>query len=267
MSLTQYAYPSTPQAGTPGQMPQANPLSGGSLMGPEYEAVPYRRTPPWGEPQMDMDILLDAGGDPDAGMGVDFVTPAPEISPTDEDLLWNRQNLAFGNLAFELDWYLDPQFGYPPPGAPNVQDFQSGHTSITVHNFSAEQGWGADPAFKWMRYPHMENHAKAYGWGILRRNGQLPVLPKQYGPGGSGGSATGSGPYAPPLHTIATWMQQQRDLLVRTPLMHRLHEVIVDDPDSVPNTMNVNPVDPLAQQIQDFSAQFGSYSLQGVYPD
>lgn len=47
----------------------------------------------------------------------------------------------------------------PPTGwgAPNHQQFQTGHTQNVPTNESAEQGKGVGPERKWPHYPHAEN--------------------------------------------------------------------------------------------------------------
>jgi hypothetical protein len=190
-------------------------------MYPDLESVPYRGTAPWGEHP-----IYDEPEQP--------IIPAhtPIVSPSDEDRQLHKDiNLAFGTLALQLDYHggNDDQYGYPPPGAPNVQPFQSGHTSITVHNQSAEQGWGTDPAFKWPRYPHMENKFPGYNAnGVFRRNGQWIQ-----------GAL---------LHPRQKYMQHQRDMQLRHAIMHRMHGVIVTDAPSVTHTYNVVPIDPTGQE-------------------
>lgn len=194
--MSQTAYPSAPQ----------NAPSDGQL-----GRVPYRGTAPWGEPPAYDE--LSAGVPPDAS--------SIELSPAED--LHRRINLAYGHDALQLDYYLDQQYGAPPPGAPNQQPFQSGHTQVTVHNQSAEQGWGADPAFAWPRYPHMENHARAYNWGTARRNGGY-LAPKDF-------------------RRITAGMQQSRDLLL-SPIVTHLgpHGTVVRDAATAPYTYSVQQV-------------------------
>lgn len=201
MSFSQTAYPSSPQPG-----------GHATSIGDEPGLVPYRGTPPWGEPPAYEQF--DAG-----------VLPASEIEMSPSEDLHARINLAFGHDALHLDWYNDPQFGWPPPGAPNVQDFQSGHTQVIVQNQAAEQGALTDPAFIWPRYPHMENHARAYNWGTARRNGGL-LAPKSFRP-------------------MIAGMQQYRDLLLQPVVTrHGAHQTVVASTPSVPNTYSVRQVNP-----------------------
>ena len=223
--MNQTAYPSIPQ-------PAA---AGGSLpTGPEPQPIPYRQTPPWGENP----IYTEA--EPEAA------PPAPPIDHDREDRnLHAWQSLAHGNGAFALDWENDHQYGYPPPGAPNVQPWDGGHFSVTPWDPSREQGWGMDPAFRWARYPHMENHFSRYNQaGQYRRNGSYPV-------------------YKPLFGTILTdrWLhtQQRRDLLAALRRAPGPHEVVTQDVPTVPHTMNVQ--------------QAGAYyvpapiGIEGVLPD
>lgn len=41
-------------------------------------------------------------------------------------------------------------------GPPNLQHFQSGHTSIVPTNPAAEQGIGRAPGWQWAHYPHVQ---------------------------------------------------------------------------------------------------------------
>ena len=199
MSFSQTAYPSTPPVTGGGSLPSA----------PEPQLVPYRVTPPWGEPPFYDEV--EAG-----------VLPASSIEFSHTEDLHNRINLAWGHDALQLDYYIDDQYGYPPPGAPNQQDFQSGHTQITIPNQAAEQGWGTDPAFAWPRYPHMENHARAYSWGVARRNGQLEA-PKDFRP-------------------MIAGMQQARDQLFQNFQRKGIHQATVQAVGTVPNTYSVRQI-------------------------
>lgn len=207
--LSQTAYPSRPGL----------PEIGGGLPGaPEPQLIPSRHT-------NDEPALF---AQPERA----YVPPVGAEIGHEDQMLDQWTNLAFGHLALQLDWYNDDQYGYPPPGAPNEQAFQSGHTSITVINQSAEQGYGKDPAFTWPRYPHMENHFPGYATGTLRRNGEwtaAKIFADYYGR-----------------------TQQLRDLLVRDALTHRQHGVVVADAPSVSNTYNVPRIDPTLQAAESF---------------
>lgn len=202
------AYPSVPQpAGAGGTLPT----------GPEFQSVPYRATPPWGE----QPIYTE--------------TVAPPFQPLigvnhalEDQQLHAWQNLAHGNGAFALDWENDHQYGYPPPGAPNDQPWDGGHYAHTPWDPSREQGWGMDPAFRWPRYPHMENHFSRYNQaGQWRREGNHPVFK----------------PLAGDIRTDR-WLhtQQARDLRAAARRAAGPHQVITQDVPTVPNTMNVQPV-------------------------
>lgn len=207
MSLSQTAYPSAPQEGQGvGRVPQRH--------------QPQDEGPLWTE--------LEAG-----------VLPADRIELSPAEDLHARINVAYGHDALPLNWHNDAQYGYPPPGAPNEQAFESGHTQITVLNQSAEQGWGTDPAFAWPRYPHMENHARAYSWGLARRFGEMKA-PKEF-------------------RAIQQGMQQRRDLLLRDILAHRVHGAIFGDAATVPWTYTTRQVSPYYQP-----APIGH---EGVLPD
>lgn len=210
------AYPSTPppSLGT-------NPQDADSLLGPDYNSVPYRGSPPWGENP----IYTEAEPDP--------TPPVTQlIDPAWEDrVLHAWQSLAHGQGAFALDWENDDQYGYPPPGAPNMQPWDGGHFAAPhVFDPSREQGWGMDPAFRWPRYPHMENKFTRYNQnGQWRRNGDYRVVKPWFG-------------------NIITdrWLhtQQRRDLLAAGRRMSPPHEVITKDIPTVPHTMNVSQLTP-----------------------
>ena len=208
--MNQTNYPSIPQPfGAGGSLPT----------GPEPQAVPYRGTPPWGE----QPIYTEA--EPQAA------PPIPLIDHTWEDqVLHAWQSFAHGNGAFALDWENDDQYGYPPPGAPNVQAWDGGHFAHTAWDPSREQGWGMDPAFRWPRYPHMENHFSRYNqYGQWRREGNYPVVKALFG-------------------SILTdrWLhtQQRRDLLAALRRSAGAHEVVTQDVPTVPHTMNVAQMTP-----------------------
>lgn len=215
------AYPSVPQ-----------PIG---VAGGEPQMVPYRVTPPWGEQPI----------------YTEYDQPAyPRVEGLDHDwedrALHAWQNRAHGNGAFALDWENDPQYGYPPPGAPNVQPRDGGHTSHTVFDFSADWPWGIDPAFRAAPFPHMENHFSRYNQnGQWRREGNHPVLKPLFG-------------------TIRTdrWLhtQQARDLIVARTRAPGPHQVITNDVPTVTHTLNIQPLDQ------------GAYSpapigLEGILPD
>ena len=186
---------------------------GGSLpTGPEHQPVPYRLTPPWGE-QPIYDEHVDA--------------PAPPILAVDHRLedeqLHAWQNVAHGNGAFALDWENDHQYGYPPPGAPNDQPWDGGHFAHTPWDPSREQGWGMDPAFRWPRYPHMENHFSRYNQnGQWRREGNHPTFK------------------ASPMWWSR--MQQRRDLIAAGRRSAGPHQIVTRDAPTVPHTQNVQAV-------------------------
>jgi len=183
------------------------------------EDVPYTGTPPWGE------VALEAAP----------IYPEWQQMPVDDG---TRQNLARINDAatpinepmdgaIPLIWQNDDQQGGlgVPPGALNQQSFQSGHTSITVLNPSAEQGWGQDPALRWPLYPHQQNNFPGYNRnGVFRRNGQW-VPDKNF-----------------PTIWFSITDQQARDINLRQAIIHRMHGVVVADVPTVPSGMTVSPM-------------------------
>lgn len=61
----------------------------------------------------------------------------------------------------------------PPTGwgAPNHQQFQTGHTQNVKTNYSAEQGQGVGPERKWPHYPHVENPNVYRNLNVYQRSG------------------------------------------------------------------------------------------------
>ena len=221
----QPSYPSIPQ-------PSA---AGGTLpTGPEPQPIPYRVTPPWGE----QPIYTEGVPDPRPPL-TELVDHAWE-----DRALHAWQSLAHGNGAFALDWENDDQYGYPPPGAPNDQPWDGGHFAHTPWDPSREQGWGMDPAFRWPRYPHMENHFSRYNQnGQWRREGNYPSFKPWFGG----------------IHTDR-WlhMQQARDLLAAHRRQHPPHQVVTQDVPTVPNTFNVQPTSQVYQPA--------AIGIEGVLP-
>ena len=172
--------------------------------------------------------------------------PPMDLDPKAEDRLWHAQNEAYGHATHDNPAYwLDDQLHGEgvPPGAPNDQPFLSGHTSIVIHNPAEEQGWGQDPAFRWPRYPHMENGNPYYGLGVHRRNGQKPEEDKDY-------------PWA------FAFSLQERDLALRLAILHRAapgHNVLTSPP-TVTHTENMTPAEPIAPYALE------SIGAEGVTP-
>lgn len=196
----------------------------------ELGLVPYEQTPPWDEYGL-WDAYIEA--------------PVPPVDLREQGEAEALITAPAGYSAYDLGlaWDNDPQYGWPPPGAPNEQPFMSGHTQIVVHDPTDEQGWGQDPAFAWpARYPHMEGHNPYYGMGIARRNGSWPVAKN-------------------PLYYTEV-MEQVRNMSFRRYQRTGRHGVIVAGYPSVTNTANTFPV----QQAGPYST-FDYPTDEGVPPD
>lgn len=126
------------------------------------QAIPYTGTSPFGEPAMHPD-------------GYELPYPVdPPIDVAGEDELLHEQMHGVPWHGYEIQVWVNPSNpGIPNLGPVNEQDFQSGHSQIVVHNPSAEQGWGLDPAILLPRFPHSENVNPFYARGTMRRNGQF----------------------------------------------------------------------------------------------
>lgn len=132
----------------------------------EFEGVPYRRTPPFGEPDpYPAPEALDPGE----------ISPAdPPINTALEDDLLHEQMHGSHHRGYYIDRWQNPSNpGVPNLGPVNDQPFVSGHSQIGIPNPSAEQGWGLDPAILLSRFPHSENVFPGYSAGRFRRNGSL----------------------------------------------------------------------------------------------
>jgi hypothetical protein len=90
-----------------------------------------------------------------------------------------------GNIDAYIYGYLSPQEPFigplitvnpaesPPTGwgAPNHQQFQTGHTQNIPTNESAEQGMGVGPERRWPHYPHAENPNVFRNLNVFQRAG------------------------------------------------------------------------------------------------
>lgn len=130
--------------------------------GEEFQAIPWTGTSPYGE------AALYAESE-EAPYPTD-----PRIDPAGEEEFLHDQMYGVPWHTYYLAGWVNPSNpGIPNLGPPNEQDNQSGHSQIVVHNPSAEQGWGMDPAILVARYPHSEGVNPFYARGTHRRNGAL----------------------------------------------------------------------------------------------
>src|SRR3954451_1928955 len=67
-------------------------------------------------------------------------------------------------------------------GAPNDQQFQSGHTNNLRTNASAEQGYGVGPERAWAHYPHATNPNPFRRLNARQRDGGDAYSPDVYRP-------------------------------------------------------------------------------------
>lgn len=153
--------------GEPGIGFAINPMTG------DIEQVPYTGTSPYGEPAMFLSPEVPEAVPADAHQRIDVAR---------EDAFLHDQLHGTPWHGYRIEEWVNPENpGIPNLGPVNEQDFQSGHTSAVVHNASAEQGWGMDPAILHARYPKVENTNPFYATGTRRRNGELawfvPGLP------------------------------------------------------------------------------------------
>lgn len=208
----------------------------------DISMIPEKHTPPWDEvpgfdsppPELDGSITPPIeGATPDGAL---FVHEHQDLPP----------HLPYQERArvLEDDYWNDDQLHGTavPPGAPNDQPFQSGHTQITILNQSAEQGWGQDPALRWPLYPHNQGTFPTYGSGIFRRNGT----------------------WAPEKNFLQMYevitQEQVRDMRLRASKQHRQFGAVVNNAPTVTNTWNVTPTVPLPW----YSVDVGP---EGVGPD
>lgn len=139
--------------------------SAGAYEAGDFEKIPNRRTPPYGEPPLNWE--------PE-----EHPYPSdPPINVLSEDEFLHEQMHGLPWRGYVIQEWVNPSNpGIPNLGPVNDQPVQSGHTQITVNNSSAEQGWGMDPAILLARYPHSENVNPTYALGTHRRNGQLEYV-------------------------------------------------------------------------------------------
>lgn len=177
----------------------------------EFEGVPYRPTPPYGEQPMynDVDVL-----------------PYPIDPPVDQalvdDMLHEQMHGAPARDTYVIQRWVNPS----NPGIPNLgpisdTPWESGHSQITVLNPSLEQGWGMDPAIVNPRYPISEGVNPYYASGTHRRNGQLPW--------------TSAGV---PLQLTTQGAQTITNL---TRNRSTVHQQLVDNPGYVPYSATITP--------------------------
>lgn len=132
----------------------------------EIEQVPYTGTSPYGEPALFQSPEVPAAIPFEANQRIDVAAEDEFLHEQLHGTPWHGYEI--------LEWVNPENPGIPNLGPPNEQDFQSGHTSIVVHNSSAEQGWGMDPALLVARYPKVQNTNPFYATGTHRRNGEFP---------------------------------------------------------------------------------------------
>lgn len=140
----------------------------------ELQAIPNTGTPPFGEPVLNTELELE---DPIAGAPVAPVDPPLALS-AEEDFLHEQLHGAPWH-GYHGDANVNPA----NPGIPNLgpvgeQPYMSAHTSALIHNSSAEQGWGLDPAILLPRYPQAQGVNPYYrNLGTHRRMGDLEYVP------------------------------------------------------------------------------------------
>lgn len=178
----------------------------------EIQAIPNTRTPPYGEPVLNVD---------------GYESPYPVGQPIDTDAedeaLHQQINGPSGGWAshgYDIGEWVNPSNpGIPNLGPVNQQPVQSGHSQIVIPNPAAEQGWGLDPAIVNSRYPHSENTNPFYGYARYRRNGSLEF------------NSTGI-----PLNGGALNIELQRSMTQRR---STVHQRLADVPASVPYSSTV----------------------------
>jgi hypothetical protein len=192
----------------------------------DIQAIPNRRTPPYGEP----DLYAET---------VELPYPVdPPINTGYEDELLHEQMHGVPWHGYRIqEWQNPSNPGVPNLGPVNDQPFVSGHSQITVPNPAAEQGWGMDPAVLLPRFPHSENVFPGYSAGRYRRNGQLEF------------SASG-------LPFGALTQQHVQALTARTRQRSSVHVRLADNPQPVPYSSTITPV----------GGQAGPMALYAVLP-
>lgn len=129
------------------------------------QAFSYTGTPPYGELPLHDETVSDA----DQG-----IAPIPRVTDAQMETFLHEQIHGTPWHGYDIQHVVNGDNpGIPNLGPVNEQDFQSGHTQITVENSSAEQGWGMDPAILYARFPRSDGANPDYASGIHRRNGTL----------------------------------------------------------------------------------------------
>ena len=113
-------------------------------------------------------------------------------------------------------------------GAPNLQQFQSGHTNNLRTNESAEQGFGVGPEREWGHYPHATNP------NPFRR---MPAFQRD------GGDTYSAMVYRPEV--VAYWSMALAHEHAATPVKVAMRpDPIVVQPPSMPYSSAVPPISP-----------------------
>jgi hypothetical protein len=113
-------------------------------------------------------------------------------------------------------------------GAPNVQQFQSGHTNNLITNEAAEQGYGVGPERQWAHYPHAVNPNPYRRMGAFLRDG---------------GDTYSTDIYRPEV--VAYWANALAHEAAATPVKHAMRpDPVVNQPPSQPYVQTVASISP-----------------------
>jgi hypothetical protein len=113
-------------------------------------------------------------------------------------------------------------------GAPNLQQFQSGHTNNLRTNESAEQGYGVGPERQWGHYPHATNPNPFRRAAAFLRDG---------------GDTYSAHVYRPEV--VAYWANALAHEQAATPVKVAMRpDPIVAQPPSIPYSAAVAPISP-----------------------
>lgn len=199
-----------------------DPLTG------EIQQVPYTGTSPFGEPPLLESPQIDPSIPPEAHAN---------FRPHEDEIFLHDQIHGTPWHGYYIQAWVNPDNpGIPNLGPVNEQPFQSAHTNAIVHNPSAEQGWGMDPAIVLPRYPHVQNTFPQYARGTRRRMGDLEWEPEW----------------------MPFWDVTQQNVALQQGAQHRassLHGMLSDIPPAVPYSStvpvygNAGPLDILPEAV------------------
>ena len=188
-------------------------------------------TPPFGEPVLYPVRAIDPGNPWDSVTAI-YRDQVMIDHAAEESVLHHQIHDALGQATPATRYPLTGKErvnptnpGIPNLGPPNRQANQSGHTSIIVHNASAEQGWGLDPAILVPRFPRATGDNRYYArLSGYRRNGSMDVV------------------VAPPQIAVVT-QGARMSLFARLRQTSTVHGALADVAPSVPWSSN-QPIGP-----------------------